>query len=77
MRYLILGKNIRAGAPGNDSGSLNEYFELGWESIGSRFDLIALYNQGKINEDEVTLVTLEDRMFFYTKFYKNVINLDS
>ena len=38
MRYLILGKNIRAGAPGNDSGSLNEYFELGWESIGSRFD---------------------------------------
>ena len=74
MKYLIVGKSVVAGTIENDSGKMHEYFELGWETVGSRFDVIALYNQGLIDEENVTLVTTEDRMFFYTSFFKNVIS---
>lgn len=76
MKYLILGKNVNKGIEGDDSGLLKEYFELGWEVVGSRIDLICLYNEGCLNEDEITLVTIDDRMFFYTKYYKSVISYD-
>lgn len=76
MKYLILSKDFSKGEVGDDSGSLGNYFELGWECIGSRFDFIALYNQNKIDEENTTVVTIQDRAFFYTKFYKNVISHD-
>lgn len=76
MKYIILSKDLNKGKVGDDSGNLSRYFELGWECIGSRFDFIAMYNRGEIQEDNVTIVTIEDRMFFYTKFYKNVISYD-
>lgn len=76
MKYIILSKSIAQGRSGNDSGDLNKYFELGWESVGSRFDFISLYNQGLVDEKNVTAVTIEDRMFLYSKFFKNVISYD-
>jgi len=74
VKYLIVSKDIVSGTHNDDSGNMYEYFELGWETVGSRFDVIALYNQGKLNPNEVTIVTVKDRMFFYTKFYPSVID---
>lgn len=79
MKYIILSKDMKKGKPGDDidtTSGIKEYFELGWESIGSRFDFIASYNQGLIDENNTTVVTIEDRMFMYSKFFKNVISYD-
>lgn len=76
MKYIILGKNIKNGKKGDDSSNLFEYFELGWESIGSRFDFISLLNRDEINDSEYTAVTIEDRIFLYQSFFKNVISYD-
>ena len=74
MKYLILGKKTSEGVIGDDSGDIQKYFELGWESVGSRFDFIAMFNKGEASPDNLTIVTLEDRMFMYTKFYDSVIS---
>ena len=74
MKYLILAKKTSEGVPGDDSGDIQKYFELGWESVGSRFDFIAMLNKGEVDTQNLTIVTLEDRMFMYTKFYDNVIS---
>lgn len=79
MKYLILSKNDIKGVPGDDSsedGDITKYFELGWESIGSRFELIKLVNLNSINQDNVTAVTIKDRMFMYEDFYRNVISYE-
>lgn len=73
MKYIIAGKSLVAGTTRSDSGKMNEYFELGWETVGSRFDVIKLFNDGEINTEDTTIVTTPDRMFFYTKFFNNVI----
>ena len=75
MKYLILGKSEKKGVSGNDSIYLNVYFELGWEIAGSRFDFIKLLKTKKIGKD-VTIVTTEERMFFYTKIYDKVISYE-
>jgi hypothetical protein len=72
MRYLILGKNLARGVLNDDSAALNEYFELGWELVGSRIDLIRNLNSDAGYLNNTTIVTPYDRMFFYTKFTKNV-----
>ena len=77
MRYLILGKDDLKGIPGSDSakdGDINRYWELGWESVGGRIDFISFYNQGFWDQDNMTAVAIEDRMFLYTKMCKNVIS---
>lgn len=76
MVYIILGKQLRKGTIGDDSSDLTTYFELGWEVVGSRFDIIDLLQQRLISEQNVTLVTTKDRKFFYTKFYSNTIVYD-
>ena len=63
MNYLILSKNINEGVVGDDSSSLAEYFELGWEVVGSRMDFIAKLNLGLIDKKTTTIVTIKDRMF--------------
>jgi hypothetical protein len=73
MKYIILGKSLKSGVVGDDSVHLNEYFELGWEVVGSRFDIIKLINTNQLDLN-TTLVTTEDRKFFYTKFFPNVIS---
>lgn len=77
MKYIIAGKNDSAGIVGDDSSSLSSYFELGWEVVGSRLDIIKLLKLKLINNDETTIVTIEDRMFMYSSFCKNVISWES
>lgn len=72
MKYIILGKSLKNGVVGDDSSNLYEYFELGWEVVGSRFDIIKLINTNQLDLNTV-LVTTEDRKFFYTKIFSNVI----
>jgi len=61
---------------GDDSSNLNSYFELGWEVVGSRMDFIAKLNQGLIDTNDTTAVSIEDRTFMYKKFFKNVISYE-
>lgn len=72
--YIILGKTID-GVPtfDNDTSSLQRYFELGWEVVGSRIDIIEDINENKLHPNTV-LVTTEDRTFLYSKFWPNVIS---
>lgn len=74
MKYIIAGKNEASGVVGNDSADLAVYFELGWEVVGSRIDIIRMIKTGEINNDETTIVTIEDRKFMYSSFCKNVIS---
>lgn len=76
MKYIILSKNLNEGIKGNDSSNLNSYFELGWEVVGSRIDFIAELNKRNIDEENTTVVTIKDRMFLYTKIFKNVISYE-
>lgn len=77
MRYIITGKNIRKGVIGDDiddnADLFHEYFELGWEVISSRLFAIRMLREGNISIDD-TIVTVGDRMFMYTKIFKNVIS---
>lgn len=76
MKYIILGKALSKGTINNDSSNLAVYFELGWEVVGSRMDIIKLINEFQINSDDTTLVTVEDRKFMYEKFFPNVMSYD-
>lgn len=76
MKYIILGKSLRKGTIGNDSSDLSVYFELGWEVVGSRFDIINLIASENIDINNTTLVTTEDRKFMYSKFFNKTISYD-
>lgn len=76
MKYIILGKSLKKGTLGDDSSDLSVYFELGWEVVGSRLDIINLINQNLIDNSNTILVTSDDRKFMYTKFYKNTITYE-
>jgi len=77
MHYIILGKSLKKGVSGNDSSSLHVYFELGWEVVGSRFDFIKLIKTHSYHQlRDYTVVTSEDRVFFYSKLFHNVISYD-
>jgi hypothetical protein len=74
MKYIILGKSLKKGVSGNDSGDLSTYFELGWEVVGSRIDFIRLLKTENLSN--CVAVTTDDRIFFYSKFFENVISYD-
>jgi len=77
MKYMILGKDDLKGTHGSDSSKdadINKYWELGWETVGSRIDFISFYNQELWDQERMTAVAIEDRMFMYTKMCKNVIS---
>jgi hypothetical protein len=76
MNYIILGKATKKGTVNDDSADLSVYFELGWEVVGSRIDIINKINSKEIDFSNTTLVTLDDRKFMYTKFYDKVISFD-
>lgn len=77
MNYIILGKCLKKGVSGNDSAELEVYFELGWEVVGSRFDFIKLIKTHPEEQlRDYTMVTSEDRVFFYSKLFHNVISYD-
>jgi len=77
MKYYIVGKKIKEGNLNSDSekGNLNEYFELGWEYISSHLHIKHLFFNKLIKEDDI-IVTLNDRMFFYSGFCNNVISYE-
>lgn len=75
MKYFILSKQECEGIPGNDSGDLNKYFELGWEIVGSRLDLIYLINTSQIDLETTCFVTHKDRMCLYP-FCKHIVSYD-
>jgi hypothetical protein len=76
MKYIILGKAVKSGTIDDDTSDLNIYFELGWEIVGSRIDIIKLIKTKQININDTILVTIEDRKFMYDKLYPNVITYE-
>ena len=76
MRYIILGKALMKGTCNNDSSDLTVYFELGWEVVGSRMDIIKLISTNMVDPTNTTLVTVEDRKFMYNAFFNNVISYE-
>jgi hypothetical protein len=72
MRYVIIGQYESKGVIGDDSSDLSKYYELGWESTCSNILANLFLNEGKISAND-TIVTTADRMFFYSKVFKNVI----
>jgi hypothetical protein len=76
MKYIITGKNISKGVIGDDSGSFEIYTELGWEVMVNRLRLIDLLQNKKVSKDDI-IVTCQDRIFLYSKIFKNVIDFNS
>ena len=76
MKYIILGKALNKGTINNDSSELSVYFELGWEVVGSRMDIIKQINGNQLDIENTTLVTVEDRKFMYKSFYPKVISYE-
>lgn len=74
--YIITSCNKKKGIVGNDSGSLIEYFELGWELVKSRLCLISGIKNKIFNPETDTIVTISGREFLYSFFCKNVISYD-
>lgn len=74
MKYYIVGKKIREGTLQDDTpgGKLAEYFELGWEYVGTHFHIKHLHSNKMLQPDDV-IVTLRDRMFMYQGFWPNVM----
>lgn len=77
MKYIICGIDLASGTRENDSSDLTKYFELGWEVVGSRIDMIARKNTGNLDQKNTTIVTFEDRMFMYQNIFDNVISTDT
>jgi len=74
--YYIVGKKINEGIIGDDGwGDLSRYFELGWEYAVTHLHIKHMYNEGKLKPEDI-IVTIKDRMFLYTGFWKNVISID-
>ena len=64
MKYVLGKSNGFNATVKSDSGSLNEYWELGWELGGSRLLLIKDLIEGNVSKTD-TIITLKDRMFLY------------
>lgn len=73
MRYVVAGQHDSKGVIGDDSSNLNVYYELGWEVTFTNILSKTLLNEGKLSSDDI-IVTKNDRSFFYSKLFKNVID---
>lgn len=67
---IITGKESAAGTKSNDSGNLNQYFELGWEAIITHLTVKYWWLTGICNRWDM-IVTCNDRRFMYTKWWDN------
>lgn len=71
-RYILVSKEIKKGDYENDSHSLHEYFELGWEVATTHLDTkFSLFNN-KFNKSDI-IVTHSGREFFYENLFDKVI----
>jgi hypothetical protein len=73
MTYVISGRHYNKGIRGDDCTTLVGYWELGWESCVSHFYIKKLFSEGKITKDD-TIVTRNEREFFYSSVFDNVIS---
>jgi hypothetical protein len=71
--YIVSGNHYSKGIPGDDSNTLTQYWELGWECGVSNIYIKQLFNQGKISFDDI-IVTRSGREFFYSSIFDNVID---
>jgi hypothetical protein len=73
MKYVIAGQYTSKGVIGDDSADLNVYYELGWEVTLTNIIAKTLLTENKLSKDD-TIVTKNDRSFFYSKVFSNVID---
>lgn len=62
-----LGSDLATTLAQDNTASFRNYTELGWEVSVGRLKVIRMIAEGKITRDD-TILTLKDRMFFYSKF---------
>jgi hypothetical protein len=74
--YIISGNHYSKGILGDDSSTLNQYWELGWECGVSNIYIKQLLSQGKLNSND-TVVTRSGREFFYSSVFDNVIDWET
>jgi hypothetical protein len=77
MKYYILGKSENFTATkDNDSNLLEKYWEFGWELGVGRNVMIQKLMNNEIDNENITIVTIEDRMFLYQEIFKNVMSYE-
>lgn len=76
MRYVIIGRHEAKGVIGSDSGDLDVYYELGWELAFSNIIAKRFLSEGILSSSDI-IVTKEERKFFYSKVFDNVIDWES
>jgi len=74
MKYYLCSIHENEGTLSNDSNDLQKYYELGWETHYPHIEIKKLLLEGKFNNEVDFIVTHEDRMFLYSKDFKNVIS---
>ena len=62
-----LGSDLTTSLADDNTSNFCNYTELGWEVSVGRLKVIRMISEGKITKDD-TILTLKDRMFFYSKF---------
>jgi hypothetical protein len=71
MKYFIAGREIHSDK-NYEAGSLNNYYELGWEVISTHLLAKRLINTNKLNTKEDVVVTCSGREFLYSKQIKTI-----
>jgi hypothetical protein len=71
MKYFIAGKEIHSDK-NYESGALQNYTELGFESVYSHLLAKRYIKSGKLNPKEDVVVTCEGREFLYNKHIKTI-----
>src|SRR5437764_14714380 len=71
-RYVIAGKDLKAGVPGSDSADSDQYFELGWEVSTTYLQVVYGRKTGTFTDKDI-IVTASGREFLYTSSFSTVI----
>ena len=77
MNYYILGKSENFTATkDSDTHLLEKYWEFGWELGVGRNVIIQRLMNNEIDNENITIVTIKDRMYLYEEIFKNVISYE-
>jgi hypothetical protein len=71
MKYFIAGKEKHSDKK-LQTGSLEDYYELGWEVVTTHLYAKHLINNKALDPDQDIIVTCEGREFLYDKFIKTI-----
>jgi hypothetical protein len=72
MKYIITGQGTKDGNNAEDSSTIKEYYELGWELVCTRLAALQMLVDKKISAADC-IVTRRDRMCLYSKIFHNVV----